>query len=127
METRSYAVLVEDHSATWKSATPLLNEEELKKDWCCVTTIPGCRKFIDLYGADLTELVFVECNFFVREQRVQQRGTPLDAEWERRKLADDEDFSKENILALCKYLGRPIDVIHNSNDRPTFSKIECEV
>jgi len=119
METRKY----DTAHGVWHYATPKLMENDLQKDWCGVVTIPVARKFVELYGSDLVELIYVECAASVIKQRVQRRGTSLDAEFYRRVQQDEIDFSKENILALCNFYKKPIDVIHNSLDKPTFSKI----
>lgn len=132
LETRSYAVLLpgEFHgdnpiSAIWRYATPKIEDES--KDYCLVCTIPVCHALIENYGPENIEICYVECDLFVRENRVQARGTMLDAEWERRKIQDEKDFSSINLNDLLNHLRHPIDVIHNSSDKPTFSKlVRCE-
>ena len=131
LETRSYDVCTGSsyvseeaplsQKGVWRYATPKI--DDLSKDYCLVCTIPVCHALIEEYGHENVEVCFVECDLFVRENRVQARGTMLDAEWERRKIQDDIDFSSVNLKNLLFALHHPIEVIHNSNDKPTFSKL----
>ena len=128
MEYRSYDVTpVEDLGngtfkeiqTIWYYGTPFVDVNE---DWVGITTISGAYDFIKVYGSENIDICLVDTNDKIREDRHCQRGGKLDAEWERRKKADDLDFSEVKVQELVNFYGKEIIVLHN-NEKVTFGKI----
>ena len=108
-----------EKKAVWWYGTPFV---DINEDWVCVTTIVGAYDFIKAYGSENIEICYVDADTAIREERQLHRGGELDAEWERRKIADEQDFSKEKLQELIDFYGKEITVLHN-NMKVTFGKM----
>lgn len=121
MEYREYHTLVNNKPDTWYYGTKPLDKS---KNWVGVVELKGAEKFIDYYGGDNIELVYVETDDYVREQRAKARGSFDKKEWDRRLEDDSVVFSRKVLDSLVEKLGHSITVINNTKDIPTFSSYE---
>lgn len=122
MEYREYNTLVNNKPDIWYYGSPIL---DLTKDYAGVFDINGIKKYIEYYGSENIDLVYVDIpDDSIREARAKQRGSFDKTEWDRRKLDDDIAFSKEKISELIKLYKKPIMRINNNSDKPLFSWIE---
>lgn len=55
--------------------------------------------------------------------RAKFRANLEESEWQRRMLDDRKVFCAESLQKLADYLGKPITVLNNNNDKPLFSYI----
>ncbi len=86
-------------------------EVEENKDYILITTLEGATKIMEHYGSDLVHLVYLYVDDKVRLMRYIEREAkqpkPDYSEVCRRFLADQKDFSEEN-LSVFKNI-HPID------------------
>lgn len=70
-------------------------------NYIVIGTLEGCQKLTDYYGADIVVPIYIEIDDEERIlraiQREKKQSKPNYAEVCRRYLADEEDFSEENI------------------------------
>lgn len=76
-----------------------------KGDSCMITTLAGYRQIRRFYGEERVVPLYIEADDIVRLerslQREKQQSEPCAAEVCRRFLADEEDFSEENLARSC--------------------------
>ena len=121
-EHRHYNVKVNGKNDVWYYGTPLLHDVD-KKNYVYVTDITGIKAILSKYGPANIELIYVDTDDDIREQRAISRGSFDKTEWDRRLADDNIKFSKEIINAIrCDY-GKPITVINNNGETPIYSKI----
>ncbi len=109
-EYRTYDTLVDGRKDTWYYGTPVL---DAAKDYVGVVTVDGAMSFIDYYGADNVNVIYVFASNKTREKRARLRGSFDITEWNRRKEADDIDFSEGRLIALEQKLGKPVAMLDN--------------
>ena len=75
-----------------------------KGDSCMITTLEGYEQIRNFYGKELVVPLYIEVEDMVRMERSllreRQQAKPCVAEVCRRFLADEEDFSEENLKRL---------------------------
>lgn len=112
-EKRSCDTLVDGKPDTWYYGSPRLTLDRL---WVGVVTVDGAMSYIDLYGKDEVNVIYVTADYEVRHERAMKRGSFNEQEWNRRVIADEKDFSEENIEALERKLGKPVERLDNNED-----------
>lgn len=110
MEERSYEVNYNGKRDVWYYGTPWV---EAKGDYVISVGIGAVLPFIHQYDAKDIEVILIEAPDDVREERARKRGSFSKTEWDRRLIADKEDFSVETISAIEKELRKKIVVINN--------------
>lgn len=120
VEYRTYDTNVQGRKDTWFYGTPKL---DLSKNYVGVVTPEGAKAFIDYYGPENIEIIYIDVSDTVRKKRAMCRGSFDETEWNRRLLADAKDFSKDAINALQELLGKPIVYRDNNAEKhnPTFN------
>lgn len=111
VEWREYHTKKNKVYDVWKYGTPVVDPS---KDWVAVLTIDGIKDYINFYGPDKINPIYIYADYEVREKAAMRRGGFDRAEWERRAKADAEDFSPYKIHELEDLLGRPIEMIVNN-------------
>lgn len=123
-EYRKYDTKVNNVPDTWYYGTPKL---DASKDYVGVVTVEGAEKFINIFGAEALEIIYVEADDEVRRKRAEHRDSKFDeTEWNRRLAADAKDFSPDKLINLAAALQKPITVMYNNGSeigKVTFSKI----
>ncbi len=109
-EYRTYETSVGGVKDTWYYGTPLLM---MTRDYVGVVTPEGAKTFIDRYGKDNVEIIYVIASPEVRKHRAIARGSFDKTEWERRLVADQRDFAPDRINDLEELLGKPLITIYN--------------
>lgn len=73
-----------------------------RKNACLISTLEGYMRIREFYGADQVVPLYIEVDDFTRIgrslQREKEQRNPCVAEVCRRFLADEEDFSKQNLI-----------------------------
>ncbi len=116
LEQRSYNVKVNGKDDTWYYGSPQVDPT---KDHVAVVDIKGLKLYIDTYGAENIEPIYVYTDDKVREDRAKLRGSFDQTEWNRRAVDDDKVFSPDKLLELCEYYGKPIRYINNTRSELT--------
>ncbi len=98
LESRVYNVVVNGNPGVWKYGSPIV--DPLAANYVAVTEINGLRAYIEHYGAEniLPVYLYVPSDE-ERHRRYINRGGE-EAEWKRRFIADEEDFSEENLRRI---------------------------
>lgn len=129
MEYRSYKAKDGGSDVIWYYGSPYCCDSI---DYVGVVTISGVYSYIKEYGPDKLRVVYVDVDDDIRRSRAEERlGREFnehdEEEWNRRLIADAEDFSRSNLIQLANDLGHDITVLYNNGDfdRPTFGKIVC--
>ena len=75
-----------------------------KENYVMITTLEGYKKIRDYYGKDRVVPIYIEVEDGLRLERAlkreQKEAQPKYKEMCRRFIADSEDFSEENLMAL---------------------------
>lgn len=121
IEYRMYKAIKDGKEVEWYYGTPRVNPEE---NYVAVIEINGALAFIEAYGSDNLEIIYVYADDAVRESRAKMRGSFDQAEWNRRMEADNNDFSEKRLQQLLDAYGRPISTIDNSGDRVVFGELK---
>lgn len=91
--------------------SPIVNPNE--KNYVCVLNAAGVKSYIDRYGSDNLEIIYVHASDEVRERRARARGSFNQAEWERRYTQDECDLSEEVIDDIIRRYGKSICMYKN--------------
>ncbi len=97
IEYREYHTLLNNVADTWYYG---IQKRELDPNTKYITILDlnGARSFIDYYGADKCELLYIYCDDEMRKERAKKRPNFDETEWNRR-LEDDE-----KALSLTKFV-----------------------
>ena len=114
LEYRTYDTCVGNKKDTWYYGTPVIKPQMPSVG---VVTPKGAVSFIDFYGVDNIEIIFVDASDEIREERAKKRGSFDQAEWDRRLKADAKDFSPKVLKMLEKKLGKPYGYYNNDAER----------
>lgn len=112
VESRSYHTLVNNVPDIWYYAAPWVNPDD---NWVTVLDLDGAQAFLTAYGSSKIELILVEADEEIRKKRAMSRGGFDEIEWNRRVIADNNDFSEEKIKTLELIYGKKITRIINEN------------
>lgn len=112
VESRSYHTLVNNVPDIWYYAAPWVDPDD---DWVTVLDLDGARAFLTAYGTPKVELILVEADEETRRKRAMSRGGFDEVEWNRRVIADNNDFSEEKIKILELIYGKKITRIINTD------------
>ena len=113
LEYRSYNTLVQGQEDVWFYGTPKL---DLSKDYVGVVTPEGVKAFIDYYGPNAIEIIYINTSDDIRKERAMRRGSFDETEWNRRVKADALDFSKDKLKELEDMTGKPITYRDNNSE-----------
>ena len=103
IEYRSYNTLVDNVPDTWYYG---IKKEPLDENiqHSVILDLEGAKSFLDYYGDDNWCVIYIGCNDETRKERVMNRGSFDETEWNRR-LADDKiKFSKDNINEIADFM-----------------------
>lgn len=91
LEYRSYNTCFDGNSDTWYYG---LKKQELDKNkkYVIILDLNGAKSFVDYYGSDNCEVIYIDCPQCIRVQRAMKRGSFSKQEWTRRMFADEDDF-----------------------------------
>lgn len=120
IEYRKYNAIRNGEKVEWYYGSPKVDPKE---NWTAVIEINGALAYIDTYGSGNLDIIYVHTDESIRESRARQRGSFDKAEWDRRLVADDADFSYENLKKLITAYGKPIKTLNNNSDTPLYSQI----
>lgn len=103
IEYRKYNTLVNNVSDTWYYG---IQKRELNPSYNYITILDlkGARSFVNHYGADNCEVLYIYCDEEIRKERAKKRPNFDETEWERRRKDDD------NVLSLTEFVGNFCDV-----------------
>ena len=121
-ESRVYHTTVNGVEDDWYYGSPRLGDV-MERNYVGILDLDGIRSYIKEYGADVVTPVFIYTDDEIREARAIRRGSFDKSEWDRRFADDAKKFSKEELIKLSQEIGRPLAVINNNGEKPTFSKI----
>ena len=91
IEHRSYNTLVGGKKAVWYYGLPKI-EVDKNLHYVVILDLNGAQSFIDYYGKDNCEIIYIECGAETRTERAKKRGGFDRQEWDRRLKKDDIDF-----------------------------------
>ena len=91
IEHRSYNTLVGGKKAVWYYGLPKI-EVDKNLHYVVILDLNGAQSFIDYYGKDNCEIIYIECGAETRTERAKKRGGFDSQEWNRRLKKDDIDF-----------------------------------
>lgn len=91
IEHRSYITLVSGNKAVWYYGLPKI-EVDKTLHYIVILDLNGAQSFIDYYGKDNCEIIYIECGAKIRTERAKKRGGFDKQEWDRRLKKDDIDF-----------------------------------
>ena len=95
IEYRSYNTLVSGNKATWYYGLPKVEVNINNPNYVVILDLKGAKSFMNYYGKDICEIIYVECGAKTRTERAKKRGGFDTQEWNRRLKKDNIDF---NIL-----------------------------
>lgn len=119
-ETRSYKTCFNGQAAVWNYGSPKVNPQE---DWVAVVDIDGAKSYIEAYGAENINIVYVYVTDDERKYRAQLRGTFSEEEWNRRLADDKNKFSYKKLSSLIRMLGKPIVALDNNGVSPRMRQL----
>ena len=90
----------------WYYGTPALDEDE---NYIMIADFTGAKKLIEAYGIRNVTLYYVVASDETRIKRAMSRGSYDEVEWNRRYLADNNDFTIEKMARL----GVGVNFIYN--------------
>jgi guanylate kinase len=91
-EYRSYNTFVNGNKATWYYGLPKVEVNINNSNYVVILDLEGAESFIDYYGKDNCEIIYIECGAKTRTERAKKRGGFDKQEWDRRLKKDDIDF-----------------------------------
>lgn len=106
IEYRSYTTKVGGRPDTWYYG---LSKESIDKDavkendYVVILDLEGAKNLIDYLGKDRIFVCYVEAGDEIRTQRANSRGSFDEEEWNRRLLADKDDFSETKVADIADY------------------------
>ena len=95
IEHRSYNTLVGGKKAVWYYGLPKI-EVDKNLHYIVILDLNGAQSFIDYYGKDNCEIIYIECGAETRTERAKKRGGFDRQEWDRRLKKDNIDFDIMN-------------------------------
>lgn len=98
IEFRSYDTLVKGKPDTWYYGVEKMT---LTGKNVAVLDIDGTRAFIEHYGKDNCNVIYIDADDRIRKERAMMRGSFDETEWNRRLAADVKDFSAERVLNVA--------------------------
>ena len=124
LEYRTYHTLVNNTPDTWYYG---LRKEELDPttNYVVILDLKGVDNFTKYYGKKNCFVVYVCCDKEERERRAIERGSFDKTEWDRRLVADDNDFNKNDVNRLTKFT--MVNMSDNIEDIPKAAKIIDDV
>lgn len=109
LEYRSYNTLYNGINDTWFYG--LLKEKlDNEKNYVVILDLKGTKEFIKYYGKDNCKVFYIEASDKIRTERAMKRGSFDKTEWERRLIADGEDFGEEKFREI------EVDVVRVRNE-----------
>ena len=121
IEYRFYNTLYNNVADTWYYG---IRKENLdtNKNYIVILDLNGAKNFINYYGKENCMLFYLDASYEIRKRRAINRGSFDITEWERRALADDDDFEMRKIKNLFRlYNGKYI--INDTNNIKDVAKI----
>ena len=121
IEYRFYNTLYNNVADTWYYG---IRKETLdtNKNYIVILDLNGAKNFINYYGKENCMLFYLDASYEIRKRRAINRGSFDITEWERRALADDDDFEMRKIKNLFRlYNGKYI--INDTNNIKDIAKI----
>lgn len=100
IEYRSYNTLFNGNNDVWHYGT--MKDDELNENnkYIIILDLNGAQKFIEYYGRNNCNVIYIDCNDNTRMERAKKRGSFSIEEWNRRLKADKEDFEYLKRLSL---------------------------
>lgn len=94
IEYREYHTCVDGKDDIWRYGLP---KKELDKDknYVVISDIEGAKSIINYYGEENCKVYYIFAPLEIRKRRCIERGDYNEKEFNRRKDADDRDFSVE--------------------------------
>lgn len=123
LESRSYDTLVNGEPDRWFYGSPCVDP---KQDYAVILDVQGAESYIEAYGGENIEIVYVHAEDDIRRERAKLRPGFDAIEWNRRAKDDEEKFSLEALVTLSAKLGKDITVLINNADKPTSGRIGGE-
>ena len=117
IEYRSYNTTVEGISDVWYYGTPGL-DSIATENYVAILDINGANSFIDKYGPEYIEIIYLYVDNDIRKERAKKRGSFDETEWNRRLKSDLIVFSENNLCELAANLGKVITLINNNISIP---------
>lgn len=113
LEKREYNAIKDGKEVLWTYASPRVNPED--NNYKVILDVQGTLDYINAYGADNVEVVYVKAPEEIRRQRAIDRDpNKFDKdEWERRAKDDAIKF-KDTEMVISKALGRELLVFNNN-------------
>ena len=113
IEYRTYNTLVDGIPDVWYYGLTKQSFDDDKK-YVLILDVNGTNDFIKYVGRDKCNVVYVDCDDEIREERAIARGGFNDIEWQRRLKTDAEDFSFNKLLPIVdNFLLNSINHIDN--------------
>lgn len=104
VEYNTYNVVFDGKQQTWYYGTPIKNMLFDFSKYVIVLTLNGAIEFVNYYGKENCDIVYVDCSDNIRQQRAKARGSYQEDEWFRRMKADELDFDREKVIANCNII-----------------------
>lgn len=114
LEYRQYNAIHNNEPVTWYYGTGKESINLLSSHYCTVLDLDGAKAAQQYFGKENCITIYVDADENTRTLRAKQRGGFELEEWERRLVADKEDF--KNYEEVCEYY------IEN-NDEVSIDKI----
>ena len=77
--------------------------DDNKGDYVITLTLDGAEAFVRHFGAENCIIFYIDCPKRIREDRAKKRGSFNQAEWNRRLITDDQDFTSEKVAKVCNF------------------------
>lgn len=87
----------------WYYGSSDLNIDLTKRDYCIILTLDGVDAFKKRFGAENCIVFYIDVPNHIRKKRVKNRPNFDESEWQRRLMADKEDFSFEKVVHTCDF------------------------
>lgn len=88
---------------TWYYGSSAENIDLNKHDYVIILTLDGAEAFVRRFGAENCIIFYIDCPKRIREDRAKKRGSFNQAEWNRRLITDDQDFTTEKVAKVCNF------------------------
>ena len=125
IEYRSYDTLVDGKPDTWYYGTPKF-EPSLNLRFVIKDPKGAClvAKYCEKIGEPYL-LILVRCNEETRTKRAEKRGSFDESEWNRRLLADREDFANDTLDFLAEAgINNSLFHLQSTDNEPVMKKRE---